>query len=165
MSYRRCSVTDHRDIVAGERVGISEAPYVVPNVAQARRIASEWGTSRDSALRLFAEDGSVNLGPIMKEIGEIHERLPDKGPGYCELLALIRFVAEVGDRGPTDDLNWSTYWDPTPAHRWRYGNAQYERLGDSDRCAHKATRGTGIGACNRPLDRQGNCDRPSNHVE
>lgn len=31
-------------------------------------------------------------------------------------------------------------------------------------CEAEAQRGTGTGACGRPLDQHGQCDRPSNHL-
>ena len=161
-------MTDHRDIVPGVREGESEVPYVVPNTGQARRIASEWGTGSDSALFWFAEDGRVDLGSIMKEVGQIQARFPEKGAPHYELLALLRFVAEVGDRGPTDDPKWHDYWDTAPAHRWRYMGDEWqgdERQADTDRCTHRAVKGTGEGACNRPLNRLGICDRPSDHLD
>jgi hypothetical protein len=36
--------------------------------------------------------------------------------------------------------------------------------GEPNRCAHKANTPTGIGTCNGPVDRQGKCDRQSDHI-
>lgn len=33
------------------------------------------------------------------------------------------------------------------------------------RCEEFAKRGTGYGACDRPLDEHGYCDRPGDHIE